>query len=116
MKAKVTLENYVSYDRDGASWCLSPTKVEFNGTALTEGGQSDKAFVDACVALGALPGKYSRYVQYYNDNPVVYGVPDPTVTVAGVVLQVEDLVQEASDETPHPTFEIEVSVPDGFSL
>jgi hypothetical protein len=121
-KAKVTLENYKSYSYDGGSWCLSPVKLELDGKVLEEpdgkGGVDwkDPFYVKAGELLGG-EFRHSLYVAYYNDNPSVHGVPDPTVTVGGVELRVADLVDCCADDGEDPRHvEVEVEAPEGFTL
>lgn len=119
-KVKVTLSNYRSYSYDGGTWCLSPVKLELDGKVLAEPEGCVDFKHPFLVKAGELLGdefQYSCYETYYNDNPAVHGVPDPTVTVGGVELRVEDLVETASDDGEDPSYvEIEVEAPEGFTL
>jgi len=113
VKAKVTLSNYVSHSSDGAEWCLSPQRVEHDGKTLTE---DDPGFREACVTLDLLHSVHVNHVDYCWDN-FVDGVPDKTVTLGGVTLDVQELVGEASEDgPPYATQALEVDVPAGFSL
>lgn len=120
-KVKVTLSNYRSYSYDGGTWCLSPVKLELGGEVLSEPDDGcvdwkDPFYAKVREALGD-EWDHTLYVSYYNDNPAVYGVPDPTVTVGGVELRVEDLVNTCSDDGEDPAYvEVEVEAPEGFTL
>lgn len=116
-KVKITLSNHRDYSYDGGLWLLSVKRLEFEGKVLTNPGRIGTPFHDKVRQLLRDDLDGPAYVCYYNDNPSAYGVPDSTVTLRGVKLEVEDLVDSCSDDGCDPSYvEIEVEAPVGFSL
>ena len=93
MKVKLVNQQCAKYD--GCTWGLYPVELQQDdGTVVLRDADGD-AFYEKCADLGVLANKHVSDVRYYNDNPAVYGVPDPTVQVGKTTFHVVDLVDSA---------------------
>ena len=117
-KAKVVLEAGFDPDREGTTHILMPVEITYGGKTVSDPEDGNMVGSELWRALAAL-GLETDYV-YWWPEPDEYEDPDPdweeppeTVAIGDAVLKVEDLPEGEPDGE---RFEVEVSVPPGFSL
>lgn len=99
---KVKLENVVTSKYDGDVWFLAPVELLDGEKIIMKEG--DPGFMEKMVELGVLEDEYRTTIDYYSDNPDVYGDPDETLQVGKTTFDVEELADGAVSSHTNPVY------------
>ncbi len=92
---RVKLLNQQCAKHDGCTWGLYPVELVDDEGKVVASDKDGESFYEKLAELKVLDSKHVSSVRYYNDNPAVYGFPDPVVTVGKTTFQSESLVDSA---------------------